>query len=704
MFLHPAILILGAFAAALPLAIHWLTRPRPAKLPISTLRFVREVVRQRRAAHWLRDAVVLALRTLAVLLLAAAIARPLLSPGRQAESSAPAPATLRVVLVDLSQSLAAETSGVQALERGRPLAARQLEFRPGLRTNLILAAARPSAVFTGPSTNFSALREALAAAQVLPERLQVQPALNMAAEMLAAGPAAARRELVIVSDFQRTSWSAADFRTLPENTAVELLSVVPAAPPGNAAILHVVAAGRPQAGQEQRLEVEVGNFAPAARSVKVEVRLGEAAYTLTGSCPPFAKATLATSIRPAMQGWLAGEARLIGNEDALPADDVRACVLEVPPPPVYALITRQSERQRPSSSYYVERALAPNDATLARSASEGAAGGRVLRLSPDRLDNQSLAAAELFVVDHPGKLPAEAISALAALVRRGRGLLYVASDSTDATNLKLLTAAIGGSLRMPVEFQPPPVGTARRDLQIGSMRRQQSPFAVFGGELTPLASPLRFSGGLASRKLPAALDDDIRARLSDGSALLVVAASEGGSLAVLNADLARTNLPVSPLFVPLVAELTGELLGRRRTGGEIVSGEPFSLLVAGAADAGEGLALQGGPPDAARGELAHEALGLVWRGAAAGPPGVYEVKHQDRTIAAAAACLDAGESDLRTLEADVLENRLGGQRDVRFTAWSSDRSPVQDQLWAWLAAGCVLCIIGELAALKLFRT
>ena len=45
------------------------------------------------------------------------------------------------------------------------------------------------------------------------------------------------------------------------------------------------------------------------------------------------------------------------SQDALAADDVRPFVLEVRPAPTYALITRQSAEQRPSSSYYLERAL-----------------------------------------------------------------------------------------------------------------------------------------------------------------------------------------------------------------------------------------------------------------------------------------------------------------------------------------------------------
>src|SRR5260221_9045472 len=133
MFVHPAILVLGAVAATLPVVIHWLTRPKPARLALSTIRFVREAVAQRRARHWLRDFIVLTLRTLAVLLLAAAIARPLFNRRELAPLDDSADA-VRVVILDVSQSMAAETKGVTALERGRPLAATELEFRSGLRS------------------------------------------------------------------------------------------------------------------------------------------------------------------------------------------------------------------------------------------------------------------------------------------------------------------------------------------------------------------------------------------------------------------------------------------------------------------------------------------------------------------------------------------------------------------------------------------
>src|SRR5436309_3196105 len=137
--LHPWALGVGAAAIALPILIHWLTKPRPVTVPLSTLRFVREAVRQRRARYRLRDLLILLLRAAAVVLLAWAFARPLAgSKPLVAESAGEA---VRVVILDRSQSMAAASHGVQAFERARPAAAKHLAYAPGLRGNLILAAA-----------------------------------------------------------------------------------------------------------------------------------------------------------------------------------------------------------------------------------------------------------------------------------------------------------------------------------------------------------------------------------------------------------------------------------------------------------------------------------------------------------------------------------------------------------------------------------
>ncbi len=163
MFLHPWAISISAAALAALFLIHWLTRPRPTRIPLSTIRFVLEIIEQRRLAKPAADWLVLLCRAAAVILLAL-LPRP--SPDRPAggggEGGQENASTVRVVLLDVSQSMGAAAGGILAIERARPIAARSLEFEANTQANLILAAAAPQPVLDRPSTNFSALSDEIA--------------------------------------------------------------------------------------------------------------------------------------------------------------------------------------------------------------------------------------------------------------------------------------------------------------------------------------------------------------------------------------------------------------------------------------------------------------------------------------------------------------------------------------------------------------
>ena len=68
---------------------------------------------------------------------------------------------------------------------------------------------------------------------------------------------------------------------------------------------------------------------------------------MTGTCPPGRSTTLTEELGGGRPGWLAGEARLVGVDDALAADNVYPFVLCVRPQPTYVLLTRQATGERP---------------------------------------------------------------------------------------------------------------------------------------------------------------------------------------------------------------------------------------------------------------------------------------------------------------------------------------------------------------------
>jgi hypothetical protein len=75
-FIHTGFLLAGVAAASLPVLIHLLLRQRARVLPIGSVRFLKSVIRQHTRRRRIRQWILLAMRMLAVLLLAAVFARP----------------------------------------------------------------------------------------------------------------------------------------------------------------------------------------------------------------------------------------------------------------------------------------------------------------------------------------------------------------------------------------------------------------------------------------------------------------------------------------------------------------------------------------------------------------------------------------------------------------------------------------------------
>ena len=293
------------------------------------------------------------------------------------------------------------------------------------------------------------------------------------------------------------------------------------------------------------------------------------------------------------------------------------------------------------------------------------------------------------------------------LMRRGRPVIYVASELDDATNLRRLAAAAGSGLHMPVQFAPAK-GERRRDLFLGFVSKDAMPFRVFGEHTDAIVSQMRFAGGLVSRRVENALRDDVVATYGDGTAFLVRTASDAGSLAVINADLNRSNLPATAAFVPFVDELLHWALGRNLSREVGTCGEPLVARLPSTEKVAAGLRIKapdaaGGSSDGELGELLDEGVGVVWRWTAPARPGVYTVQRDGKTVFALPVVIPSEESQLSMLSADVLRKRLAGGQSVYYHAIGDDFEQA-DTLWTWLAAICVLCFLGEVVALTLFRS
>ncbi|MFO0821318.1 MAG: BatA domain-containing protein [Pirellulales bacterium] len=119
-FAHPGLVALGALLACVPVIIHWWSRRRVRTLDWAAMRLLVGAVQRDERRVRLEDVALLALRVLAVLLLAGAVARPFLSRGSLASSlTGNVGGVEYVVLIDDSLSMRSVTSTGSAFERAK---------------------------------------------------------------------------------------------------------------------------------------------------------------------------------------------------------------------------------------------------------------------------------------------------------------------------------------------------------------------------------------------------------------------------------------------------------------------------------------------------------------------------------------------------------------------------------------------------------
>src|SRR5688572_12291085 len=111
-FLYPAFL-LGALAIAIPVILHLLRRDIAPDIPFTAVRLLQKSPVERSRRRRLRDLLLLAARVTALLLLAAAFARP------YAKGTEAAAAPLRIVAIDRSFSMSAPGRFERAAELAR---------------------------------------------------------------------------------------------------------------------------------------------------------------------------------------------------------------------------------------------------------------------------------------------------------------------------------------------------------------------------------------------------------------------------------------------------------------------------------------------------------------------------------------------------------------------------------------------------------
>lgn len=521
-------LLLGLAALAVPVLVHLVLREEESGRAFPSLMFLRRIPFELKRRRRLRDRLLFAMRCLALAALVIAFAGPY-TDAETALSSAPGSRDV-VWLLDRSYSMnhperweraAGEIRGrIEALGSGERGALVAFDDRPRIIAEL--------------TSDRAALRSALAGVEPGQTGTGLAAAFAAADSMLSGSPAV-RRQVVLVSDLQRSAVEAGG--PLPLGNAVEL-QIVPIAESigANATVVDARLAPRSRDAVEDTLTVRVGNTGDAPlEEGKLEVIVdGHAVETRALALEPGEDRVLNLPIVLAVEHPTRIVIRV--GPDALPADDLYHAVLAPRRPLAAALI--EPETSRAHHGVFLEEAL-----QLAR-----APAFEVRRVAAEALDENVLAAIDVVILDDTTLPSPSAVRAVEAFLERGGGVLYAAGPST-----------VAGGATPDREF----LGR-----MLGSVESRDDAGGHLGAhiELTASDHPLWSTAGVdgervlsgariaTARNLNPGPDDRVLARLSDGVPLLVEHPAGAGRILVLatTADPRWSTLALEPGFVPFV--------------------------------------------------------------------------------------------------------------------------------------------------------
>src|SRR6266850_2496869 len=212
-FLAP-LFFLGLATLAIPVLIHLTQREKKMVQQFPSLMFVRRIPYQTVRRRKIRDLALLLVRLTALALIVGAFARPFLWRPDAATAIGPGAREV-VVLVDQSYSMAYGDRWDRAKAAARDAINR---LGPSDRGSVVLFSSGADIALRSTAER-DRLIGSIAAAAPTPGGTRYGPALKVAGSILAESPLP-RREVILISDFQRNGWRGEEGSRLPVGTTV----------------------------------------------------------------------------------------------------------------------------------------------------------------------------------------------------------------------------------------------------------------------------------------------------------------------------------------------------------------------------------------------------------------------------------------------------------------------------------------------------
>lgn len=517
-FLLPKLAWLSFFALA-PIVIHLLNRIRLRRVNFSSLRFLREVKRER--FNWLRlkELLLLIARTALLLFLFLGLSRPFLKHGLfgiRREVSA-------VLVIDDSYSMQYGSNADAAKQAAKAYLAQLTgSSEAAVVTASAAAAMPPSAQPPGLTRDLKTLTQGIDSIEMTFTGVDLAPAVEQAQAALEKA-ILPTREIVVFTDLQRRALAAVP--KIEGKPYTLLVKDCGSAGERNCAVTSVLTRERlPEPGKPVSLSATLHNYGSADETRIVTLNSDGASESQTVSIPAGDDKTIDFNHQFTEPGTHPGFVAL--DPDSLAADDQRFFALDIPSR-LPVLITGDS----PEDTLYLSRALAPDTSGLF---------AVTTRLSP-ALGTVDLRRFKAVALVNPASLTAFDWQRVADYTQQGGGLLLALSRQLKDTSFLSRYAGFQAELK-PNGF----VTVEKPDFAHPVLE-------IFNGH-ADFTLPRFFH---YSKLVPR--NANVLASFSDGSPWLLESKTDRVIIAASGLSLADNDLPFRALFVPLVQRLTSYL-------------------------------------------------------------------------------------------------------------------------------------------------
>ncbi|HKF58632.1 MAG TPA: BatA domain-containing protein [Blastocatellia bacterium] len=638
-FINP-LFLLGVLAAAIPVAVHLVRRTRAPRVPFPSLMFIRQIEQKTIRRRKLRNLWLLALRCLALLLLALAFSRPYIAAGNHELASV---AGTSVILLDVSYSM--RYPGV--FERARQAAQNVADSAAPVDRLALALFSSNCEVLRQPSENKAELKSLIDQAQPGFGPTDYTQALEAANSLLEEAGRGARK-IYLISDFHQPGWDRTSHPPRLSRT-VELIPIDASDPhPRNIAVLDVKAASEVYAQKYTGKVVATlsgaepqspGQSADPPIDATVELKLNDLTVERRQvRLEPGTTSTTEFTGFNVPEGSNRAAVEISGDDFAVD-NSYYFAINRIPQTRILAIETASRGR---SESFFLQQAMLASDASPYDLTVK-----TVGTVNPADLDHY-----RVVIINDASGVTQELATALKNFTARGGGLILATGKHTEAADFN---RALGN-------LSPARVGDvvqARAGYSlISDMSIDHPVFVAFkkGGHMAPIRV-------YAYHKLE--MDDrgTALASLDDGSPLIIEGLSGSGKVLMLGTTLDNswTDLPITPVFLPLIHQVLDYLVGRGSASGYKIG----QAIVASQATDGSTPQILDPRGEDVQAPAGKEGAQTV----TASEAGFYRLNYHDRTEYVAVN-LDTRESDLSRL--DIAELTAAATADRKDDASMAD--------------------------------